>query len=475
MNMVKTLMSFPKALDSFQNQLFNKIFYPLAFASTASLVASAPAQALQFNFTYAPDTTIEQIAGFEMAGRIWSNYIKDDVTVNIHVEMVEGMPNDVLGGALTGWQAREKYEDFVDAMDDDRSSTDDYNAFSNLTVKKDGKKFSAFVDERLQIKDLEKINITNANAKALGMLYGQDTDLDGYIVLNNNSNWSYGLKNGVPDNQLDYLSVATHEIGHILGFASGIDDPGWLQTMQEVQETIKDCEEDGDDKCKDLKIDKKEAEYFTPLDQFRYSQQSAKTYNESIRDSGFADLSIGGDKYFSLDRGKTALGYFSTGEVGGDGEQASHWQDRDNPLGIMSPLLNAGSRRDISWLDMRAFDVIGWDTGNTWYALSQGDLDRFYNEAWATANQKYNQESWRFIKDRENEVQDMIDDSQIYEWGTGGSGGSPYCTPYYPCNRVWQKYAIWQKIKPAAVPENSSTVVPIAFGLLGILIRRKIR
>ena len=36
------------------------------------------------------------------------------------------------------------------------------------------------------------------------------------------ASWNYDLANGSADsNTLDYLSVATHEIGHVLGFVSG--------------------------------------------------------------------------------------------------------------------------------------------------------------------------------------------------------------------------------------------------------------
>jgi hypothetical protein len=449
-------MLLPETKKNIQNN--NKIF-SLILASAGVICSVAPAEAVQFNFTYAPNTTVEQMVGFEMAGKIWSNYLTDDVTVNIHVEMVGDLPENVIGGALTGWQANEKYEDFVDSIYDDRTSTDDYTAVSNLAMKKDGKKFNTLVDG-IQIKDLEKINLTNANAKALGMLSSDDNDLDGYIVFNaladKSVTWNYDFMGStVSSDKLDFLSVATHEIGHILGFASGLDDPGWLNAIDTLNN--------------EGKFDRKKSNYFTPLDQFRYSSQSANTYNEADGKMGLSDLSLGGTKYFSLDRGKTSLAQMSTGEntkVGGDGEQASHWKHQNNPVGIMSPLLSTGVRSDITVVDARAFDVIGWDVRNVGASITQQQLNSFYSQSLNYINSN----SYAIKGDREKEVQEMIADSEIYKWGNT----SCVPTPTQPCRRTWQK-AMFQKIDTASTPEGSTAAALIAFGLLGIGIYRQRR
>ena len=56
----------------------------------------------QFDFTYAPGISSEQIIGFEMAGAVWSSYLQDDVTVRIYVESTDQLPEDVVGAALAG-------------------------------------------------------------------------------------------------------------------------------------------------------------------------------------------------------------------------------------------------------------------------------------------------------------------------------------------------------------------------------------
>ena len=66
----------------------------LSFLVTCSTVilSNTTAKALNFNFTYAEDTTLEQRLGFEMAGKIWSSYLTDDIDVEIHVEMTDLLP-----------------------------------------------------------------------------------------------------------------------------------------------------------------------------------------------------------------------------------------------------------------------------------------------------------------------------------------------------------------------------------------------
>ena len=54
------------------------------------------------------------------------------------------------------------------------------------------------------------------------------------------------------------------------------------------------------------------------------------------------------------------LAQFSTGQVHGDGNQASHWKDNLG-IGIMDPTVASGVLLSISALDTEAFDVIGWD------------------------------------------------------------------------------------------------------------------
>jgi hypothetical protein len=373
-----------------------------------------------FDFSYAPGTTQEQILGFEMAGQIWSSYFTDNVTVNIHVEMSNQLPTNVIGGALTGIEANYKYGDFLKDINNDITSSDDYTASTNIQDHKGkfGVQLTGVNKDNL-IKDVAIISMTRANAKALNIVDSQSSYLDGYILMSDRTNssiqWNYDISGStVPSNTLDFLSVAVHEIGHILGFVSGVDDPGWLTAVVDNQNN-------------GTKIDGKKLKYTTVLDMFRYSSSSAA--------QGRIDLSINGDnKYFSIDGGYTNLANFATGKetsLGADGEQASHWKHQDNPIGIMDPILNAGQRRQISNLDKKAMDVMGWDLNYS----GQSNWQALYNKA-ATEAQTAR------IANRDSDVQAMVEQSQVYEWGTSG--------------RRWQK-GFWQHILDQEMDSSATT------------------
>lgn len=431
---------------------YRKLLTLLALTFAALIGSITPAQALQFDFSYAPGTSLEQMIGFEMAGGIWSSYLADDITVKIYVGMTDLLPVNVVGGALPGIEAKQKYDQFEKKFSENVTSADDQLSFNNLQKTK---KFEVMVNGERVEKNTE-INITHANAKALGLLSDSNNNqLDGYILINNLANqpryWDYDFlrSNNAPDNTVDFLSEGLHEIGHILGFVSGIDEPGWLEYKI-----------DGNKKRKLKKI-----KNVTPLDMLRYSTQSAA--------AGLIDMSIGGSSFFSIDGGFTPLAFFSTGEktsLGGDGYQASHWQNQSYSLGIMDPVIGAGERAEILAIDLRSLDAIGWELkpgGVDLASLHAQAKERLAQKLgvtveWLDANPV---DAPRFLtEDRSKDVEKMIEKSYIYEWGWGsGSVG------------WWQKaffhnaYFTTIDSQPEAVSglEPALTIGILGLGLLG--------
>ena len=467
----------------------------------AALIGGSPAvQAADFNFTYAPGTSFQQMLNFEMAGEIWSNYLADDATINIFIETTDSLPDNVIGGALPGIKAQQSYWEFKNQYAADRTSSEDFTAYDHM---EGGSAYKAWFD--LHTNNINQgteatsqtIELTRANAKALGLLGGDDTGLDGYILINDledeSVDWNYDVQaSGAPNGTLDYLSVALHEVGHVLGFVSGVDRPGWLDSYVSSYEEQLVYEDSLDDRIA----------HTTPLDMFRYNPES--------KHRRLNDLSLGGNKYFSLDDGETAIAYLATGEdnlFGGDGYQASHWQKQGSHLGIMDPVLEVGQRRQLTDLDRLAIDVIGWD-------LQSGEtsLSTTYNESlsqlaqqmgvtteWMIANPEaaallltptWLDDDNDNLDDRGELLQDMVVSSQVYDWGWSGYwwgwsgywwGWSGYWQEHGDLDNVsqeafWQNFS-WQTVNlanaetqatAASVPEPSSMSGLLSLGLMGL-------
>ena len=183
------------------------------------------------------------------------------------------------------------------------------------------------------------IRVPRANARGLGLIAAADPGADGTIVFNQNFNFDFNRADGITAGATDFVFVAAHEIGHLLGFVSGVDVL------------------DGNDgqAGRPGPFNDNTFTFVSPLDLFRFSTQSFGVGEGTI--DWAADNRV---KFFSIDGGATALGNFSTGVNNGDGNQASHWQD-NNGLGIMDPTAGGGELGVITPLDLRAFDVVGWN------------------------------------------------------------------------------------------------------------------
>ena len=326
-----------------------------ALAATALFAGVGAANAVTtINLTFIAGTSVQAQAAFTAAAARWTNIFTDNATIDLTVgtgSLGAGILAQA-GSARTSFS----YAAFKTALTADITSANDATAVSNLAVgsslpmlinrTSDNPNGSGSATSYLDTTGAnnQTIQLTNANAKALGLATIGSTiggscaaACDAFIQFSNTFAFDFDPTDGISAGQYDFVGIATHEIGHALGFVSGVDVL------------------DGNSPPVNGPFTANQFTFVSSLDLFRYSTLSAGTAGGVI--DWTADTRA---KYFSIDRGVTVGPGFSTGRNFGDGQQASHWKDNLG-LGIMDPTAGTGELLAISANDIRAFDVIGWN------------------------------------------------------------------------------------------------------------------
>ncbi len=280
--------------------------------------------------------------GFIDAGNLWSNIFDDNITINVDYNYAS-LGSGVLG-STSNERVVETYTNVRNALVADAASADDFTAVGNLQT---GSSFSMLINRTTDNpngansatpyldndggSNNSTIRLSRSNAKALGLIGANNGNKDGAITFSSNFSWDFDRSDGVSSGTFDFVGVAAHEIGHLLGFTSGVD--------------ILDGNGSG--------FSENVFTYVNTLDLFRFSDNSGLgTQMDWAADSR--------SKYFSIDGGATELANFSLGRNFGDGQQASHWKDNLN-IGLMDPTLAPTEIGDITASDIQAFDVIGFN------------------------------------------------------------------------------------------------------------------
>jgi len=305
---------------------------------------ASSAQAVTFNFTYDASMDARALAGFQAAANQWSAILHDDVQVNLNIGFSQ-LATGVLGSTGSTRNAY-SYTQFRNAMIKDAWGATDKAAVAGLAagpclsvymngtgVNPAGRgSLTPFVDNNCNANN-STIRMTSANARALGLTAARDNVSDGAISFSTSFAWDFDPTDGITAGSFDFIGVAAHEIGHALGFISGVDilDLNFTGNFSDAAFT-----------------------YIAPTDVFRCSPDSkaAGTNLDFTADKR--------DKFFSLDNCTTALSIFSNGRTNGDGQQASHWKD-NRGIGILDPTAARGELLAISEMDIAMFDAIGWN------------------------------------------------------------------------------------------------------------------
>jgi hypothetical protein len=310
-----------------------------------ALGVSAPVNAgLIFNLGTTGNTNAD--IGFQSAADFWSNIFNDNISINITTGFT-ALASGVLGQA-SSTTLDTTFGSAKNALIADKTSTDDDTMVAGLPS---GSVYSRLIngtaqgaEDHLQ-SNISAMSLTNANAKAIGLLGANNANEDAAITFSNQFAWDFDRSDGIGFGQYDFVGVAIHEIGHAMGFVSGVDsldlnvsnNPGVFQDSQ--------------------------FDIFTSM--LDFTRCSASSENAGADMDWTAGTRA---KNFAIDGNCSGndlvTNAWSTGTNLGDGRQASHWKDNLG-LGIFDPTAAPpGGLNVVSSLDIQALDVIGWDLAN---------------------------------------------------------------------------------------------------------------
>jgi hypothetical protein len=349
-------------------------------ATLAMVGATAPAQAqLKINLVDKGGVAGSPAEmGFKIAAAYWESVISTNVTINL------GVGYSALGTGIIGSTRSTSYnvatEDVIGALKAGATSALDasavlptlsqatyndptFGAIHGISMVQNaptngvnGIDLTKSTYDTSITRDNARLSATEANLKALGYTgFGTGTDAD--VTFSSAFSFDFDPRNGITGNQMDFVGVAIHEIGHALGFTSGVDTYDYYAGKGPGAATGAVNNFDN-------------VTAGSVLDLFRYSSDPR---NAAPGTGPVLDWSVGTAAYFSIDGGQSQFNgssLMSTGAYNGDGRQASHFKDTPsaaggcngyNQIGVMDPTFCYGEMGVISATDLAAFDAIGWD------------------------------------------------------------------------------------------------------------------
>jgi hypothetical protein len=275
-------------------------------------------------------------AAFERAAQQWEGVIADDIVVDIDAN-VGDLADNTLAQASTAL-AVGAYATIRNAVVSDAGNEltetggfDDNLALALPTV------FTATVPNGTALSGDALVAVSNAKALGFGDINGAAADAS---ITFNTTDFSFDFDNsdGVTPGFIDFETVAAHEIGHALGFTSTVD--GVNAGATSISPSV--------------------------LDFYRFDDGGALDPGTLAEFTAFArDLVPGNaantdfiDNEYAMSTG-TSPSNFPV-----DGRQASHFRDdalSGTLIGIMDPTLPSGVAYGITFADLRALDLIGYE------------------------------------------------------------------------------------------------------------------
>lgn len=348
-------------------------FRLIATSLLIATVASTARAQLLFDFAYGPGivslfgtdpvTAMKITAAMTAAGSKWSGSLADPITVKITVDLDGSLPSTAFAAAV-GAKLPTSFTSVKSALGADALpfSATDTSAVASLQP---GPKIEALTQDTSAPGPSPGIRlggastgiwnstlaVTRPNLKALGLLPGTDgaAGADGLLKFNPTkfAMVDFTRGDGITAGLFDFTGIAIHELGHLMGFSSGVDEVDFHG-----------------DSAPAGPADLTGTAIFSVLDLYRYRSDTLAAPSQpptgAVNDWRFGPPAGPSEKpYFSVDEGVTTIAAFSTGAVNGDGKQASHFAT--GVAGIMNPGFAPGAEFNPTGIDVAAMDAIGWN------------------------------------------------------------------------------------------------------------------
>ena len=274
---------------------------------------------------------------FIAAAAKWESLIKDPITINIDVDFGTTFFGTAFPSASILGQTETQllylpgnYPDIRQRLVNHATGSEGtlYAALPAGTVPTD-------------IGSVDTVLLASPLLRALGLLQpiADDSEQGGQlgaprIGFNSAFGFDFDPNNGISANLTDFDAVATHEMGHVLGFNSLIGDREETPSNP-LAASVWD------------------------IFRFRPGTATLNTFNtaQRILSSGGTQVHFSGGPELGLSTGKPSE------PVGGDGNQGSHWKADEQSgtfIGVMDPTIARGQRYTMTTNDQNAIDAFGF-------------------------------------------------------------------------------------------------------------------